>query len=102
MRLNAASAREGSLRSSRSGWRSAFELTLLAGIAIGCGGAGSGGVSGVTPQSIAFTDHGITQHSRNDTPGIIVAADPAATGMGDLVAAQPGRLYIAVFQGEQT
>jgi hypothetical protein len=73
----------------------------VAALASACAGAGSAGR--VSPQSTPFTDHGQTQQSRHDGgPAIVVATDPAGTGLGELAtSADPARLYIGVFQGEQ-
>jgi hypothetical protein len=74
---------------------------LVAAIATACGGAASGGA--VSPQAIAFLDHGTTQQSGNDDgPKLVVATDPRQTGLGQLeTSAQSGRLYIAVFAGSK-
>ena len=55
----------------------------------------------MTPQAIAFVDHGTTQQSANDGgPKLVVATEPGPTGLGPLVtSAQSGRLFIAVFAG---
>lgn len=55
----------------------------------------------MSPQAIAFVDHGTTQQSANDDgPKLLVATEPGRTGLGELAAsAQSGRLYIAVFAG---
>jgi hypothetical protein len=57
----------------------------------------------VTPQDIAFVDHGATQQSANDDgPKLVVTTDPGRTGLGQLAkSAQGGRLYIAVFAGSK-
>lgn len=64
-----------------------------------CGGAGSGSV--VTPDALAFLDHGTTQQSGNDDgPKLIVATDPGRIGLGQLVTSPQGdRLYIGAFAG---
>lgn len=68
---------------------------------VACGGAGSGGP--LTPQDVTFTDHGSSQYTRRDGgPQIVVSADAAGTGLGELAAGAPaGRLYIGVFMGER-
>lgn len=57
----------------------------------------------MTPQSVAFTDHGQTANSRVENgPRLVVGMAPSATGLGDLVASvDPARLYIGVFAGER-
>ena len=54
------------------------------------------------PQSVLFTDHGQTAHSRvEDGPGLIVGT-AQATGLAELTAsADSARLYIGVFAGER-
>jgi hypothetical protein len=56
----------------------------------------------VSPQAIAFLDHGTTQQSANDDDGpkLVVATQPGPTGLAELATnPQSGRLYIAVFAG---
>jgi hypothetical protein len=55
------------------------------------------------PQSVPFTDHGQTAHSRvEEGPRLVVGTAPSATGLAELVAsADPARLYIGVFAGER-
>lgn len=55
------------------------------------------------PQSVPFTDHGQTAHSRvEEGPQLAVGAAPPATGLAELIAsADPARLYIGVFAGER-
>ena len=55
------------------------------------------------PQSVPFTDHGQTAHSRvEDGPQLVVGTAPPAIGLAELVAsADPTRLYIGVFAGER-
>jgi hypothetical protein len=78
--------------------RSAFELALAGAIVAACGSPGPG----VNTGSVPFTDHGTTQQSRFDGgPRIVVTADAAATGLGELAPGASGRLFIAVFQGTQ-
>ena len=56
----------------------------------------------MSAQSVPFTDHGVTQQSRYEgDPAIRVAADPAATGLGQLAQRDSSRIYIAVFAGSQ-
>lgn len=54
-------------------------------------------------QSVPFTDLGTTQQSANDGgPRIVLATDPAQTGLAQLApAAGGGRLYTGVFAGAQ-
>jgi hypothetical protein len=53
-------------------------------------------------QAIPFTDHGSTQQSGYEgSARVVVATDPAATGMGQLVSRDSTRVYIAVFAGSQ-
>jgi hypothetical protein len=84
-----------------SGWPSGFELALAVVLAAACGGAGS--VGGVSPQSIPFTDHGLTQQAgHGGGPRIAVGTTPAETGLGQVApAAQAGRLYVGVYAGQQ-
>jgi hypothetical protein len=75
----------------------ACELALVA--AVACGGAGAGVTDA---QNIPFTDHGSTQQSGYEgQPRVVVARDPAATGLGQLVSRDDRRLYIAAFAGSQ-
>ena len=68
-----------------------------------CGGAGGGTVTPVGKQTLSFTDHGSTQQSRREDPGLVVSADVRQTGLAQLAAnASSGRLFIAVFQGMQS
>lgn len=57
----------------------------------------------MTRQSIPFTDHGTTQQSGADGgPEIVVATDASQSGLAQLAPNAPaGRLYIAVFAGQQ-
>jgi hypothetical protein len=53
-------------------------------------------------RSIPFANHGSPQQSGHEGgPRIVVATDPALTGLGELAACDDGRLYIAVFAGSQ-
>ena len=57
----------------------------------------------MTAQTVAFTDHGTTQQAANAGGArIVVEADPARTGLGELVSGKvTGRLFIGVFAGTQ-
>jgi hypothetical protein len=53
-------------------------------------------------RSIPFADHGSPQQSAHEGgPQIVAATDPALTGLGDRVARDDERLYIAGFAGSQ-
>jgi hypothetical protein len=53
-------------------------------------------------RSVPFANHGSPQQSGHEGgPRIVVATDPALTGLGELAACDDGRLYIAVFAGSQ-
>lgn len=57
----------------------------------------------MSPQDVAFTDHGSSQYTgRAGGPQIVVSNDAAAIGIGQFAAAAPaGRLFIGVFMGER-
>ncbi len=68
----------------------------------------------MSPEAIAFIDHGTTQQSGNDDGRkLVIATEPGRTGLGPLphqgplplgqlaASAQSGRLYVAVFAGAQ-
>jgi hypothetical protein len=70
-----------------------------------CGGGGAGAPSG--PRAIAFTDVATTHMARHDTGATVYVAASAAsqTTLERLVPsalAQPGRVLVAAFQGEQS
>jgi hypothetical protein len=74
------------------------DAIVVALLVAACGGAGAG----VSSQNVPFNDHGATQQSGYEGEAAIrVAADPAATGLGQLAPRDSGRIYIAVFAGSQ-
>jgi protease stability complex PrcB-like protein len=86
-------------RSSPTVLASVFEVIVITLLTVACGGAGAGLTEA---QNIPFADHGSTQQSGYvGEPRIVVATDPASTGLGQLASREEGRLYVAVFVGSQ-